>query len=142
LFDTHDKMDRSCGGAEIAGKPAFGAAGVGGGEQDRTPLYDLGWREGVHDRAVNHQGPKVDALDSTILRDIKLTKIFAPPKKFPRYLPVTYVEIGRLSLGALPTEVSTTAALRIRSDFDRSNRYFQLVGLANEYSSYMATESE
>src|SRR5206468_2296800 len=106
---------------ELAPVPIFGVAGVGGGELDRTPLYALGWIEGVRDRSGRHQGPKVPALDSRILRDIKLTGTFAPPKKFPRFLPVTYAEIGRLSLGAIPVEMSTTQALRIRMGFERQS---------------------
>jgi neutral ceramidase len=143
LIDTRRKEDRRCGGAALADQPAFGAAALGGAELDRTVLYDLGWREGVHDRAVKRQGPKVKALDSKILRDIQITSTVAPPGAFPRYLPISYIEIGRLLLGTLPVEVSTTTALRIRQRFEQDGRrYFQLIGLANDYSSYTATEAE
>jgi neutral ceramidase len=142
LGDTHGEASRKCG-VEIAKAPAFGAAALGGGEGDRTILYELGWKEGMRNRAVDGQGPKLKGLDSRLLRVIQLTQAFAPPRKLPRYLPVVRVTIGELTLGALPVEVSTTAALRIREKFEAGGRqYFQLIGLANEYSSYMATASE
>jgi neutral ceramidase len=142
LSDTHDEAGRRCG-VEIAKAPAFGAAALGGGEGDRTILYNLGWREGVRNRAVDGQGPKLQGLDSRLLRALRFTNLLAPPGKMPRYLPVVRVTIGELTLGALPVEVSTTAALRIRRTFEtKEGQHFQLIGLANEYASYVATASE
>lgn len=60
-----------------------------------------------------------------------------------RRLPVVYAQIGDLSLGILPVEMSTTQAIRIRNDFQTNESApFQIVGLADEYSSYVATASE
>ena len=98
-----------------ASKPAIGVAALGGGELDRTSLYDLGWKEGVHREARDGQGPKVPSLDSVLLPDIALTALMAPPSHFPRYLPVVFAHIGSFHLGALPVEVSTTAAAGLRT---------------------------
>ena len=38
-----------CGVAQLAPAPAFGTATLGGAEDDRTQLYQLGWRDGVRD---------------------------------------------------------------------------------------------
>ena len=78
LGDTHEGASRKCG-VEIAKAPAFGAAALGGGEGDRTILYELGWKEGMRNRAVDGQGPKLKGLDSRLLRVIQLTQAFAPP---------------------------------------------------------------
>ena len=126
----------------VARTPAFGAAALGGGEMDRTFLYTLGWKEGVHRDAQQRQGPKVPALDAVILPDVRVTSLFAPPGHFPKYLPVEFAEIGDLQLGALPVETSTTAAFQMRERFETGGKRFQLIGLANEYASYNATEAE
>jgi hypothetical protein len=137
VYDAWD--DRKCGGAELAKAPKFGAAALGGAEGDRTVLYGLGWREGVRDRAVDGQGPKLPALDSQLLRDLQLTRVAAPRMHFPRYLPVVMARVGPLAFGALPVEASTALGQRLRARFGAN---FQVIGLADEYSSYNATESE
>src|SRR4029077_21183301 len=60
---------------------------------------------------------------------------------------VTYAVVGGLlTLGAVPVEMSTVGALAIRNDFEvkpeTDHKILQLLGLANEYASYSATESE
>jgi neutral ceramidase len=140
LFDS--TTNDTCGTATLAAAPLFGTAGVGGGEFDRTPLYDLGWKEGVHRVAQDGQGPKNPALDSAVLPDVQVTSLLARPQDFPRYFPLIWARIGSFALGAVPVEMSTTTALRIRSAVETREQPFQIIGLANEYASYTATESE
>jgi hypothetical protein len=136
----------------LSSVPEYGVAGLGGGEGDRTILYDLGWREGVRGQPEQGQGPKLPGLGSRILRDLRLTDILVPPDSFPQNLPVTYAEIADLRIGAFPVEFTTAMGYRIRNKLDldgscdpaRSDDKgcFVLVGLANSYSSYVATPEE
>jgi neutral ceramidase len=138
--------------AALASVPEYGVAGLGGGEGDRTILYDLGWREGVRGQPEEGQGPKLPGLGSRILRDLKLTDILVPPDSFPQHLPVTWAELADLRIGAFPVELTTTMGFRIRRKLDldgscdpaRSDDRgcFVLLGLANSYSSYVATPEE
>src|SRR5438132_7838720 len=105
--------------ARLAKEPKGGAAAIGGGEGDRTPLYALGWRERTTgNRARDRQGAKLEALESTLLPGANLTWLLADPKDFPRALPLTYATVGPLTnqmvILTAPTEVSTTAGYRIR----------------------------
>jgi neutral ceramidase len=127
------------GPCRLARKPRYGAPAFGGAEGDRTSLWDLGWREGVRDVAQNGQGPKLPALDSKLLRAIKLTDVLAPPESFPRHVPVTYANIGGFSIGAVPSEVGTAQGWRIRRTLGRDVGDFALVGLADGYIGYTVT---
>jgi neutral ceramidase len=148
LIDTGSSSDRQCREGDItyrlARTPLVGAAQPGGGELDRTIFFDFGWRTGVRSlTATEDQGNKQPALD---LKDIPgfslLTSILGGPLAFPRRLPVTYLKLGKFSLGALPFEVSTTAGYRIRKNMETADEVFQLLGLTNGYASYLATASE
>jgi len=121
--------------------PVPGVAVLGGGEGDRTSLYRLGWRAGVRDIARDGQGPKKPALDSPILPALQATSILAGPETFPAELPIHYVRIGSLALGAFPAELSTATADKIRGQLGAHGR-FEIVGLANEYTSYVASPNE
>ncbi len=160
--DPHDitkRLDRtavcrdlSWNVAPLSVVPQYGVAGIGGGEGDRTILYDLGWREGVRGQPAQGQGPKKPGLDSRVLTDVRLTDVLVPPDSFPQSLPVTYAEIADLRIGAFPVEFTTTMAYRIRKTLDLDGSCdparpdargcFVLVGLANSYSSYVATPEE
>ena len=133
--------------AVLAPKPQYGAPALGGGEGDRTVLVDLGWREGVRGQPQGSQGPKLPGLDSSVLRNLKVTDIVAPPGDFPPRLPVSYAELGALKFGTFPAELTMTMAYRIRHllGLDEplpARSWFVLVGLANSYSSYVATPDE
>ena len=132
--------------AWLAKEPKGGAAAIGGGEGDRTPLYALGWRErSIGNRARDRQGAKLEALESTLLPGVNLTWLLAKAKDFPRALPLTYATIGPLTapfvIVTAPTEVSTAAGYRIRQRFGPKDRSV-LIGLANEYASYTSTAEE
>ena len=126
--------------AHIPKHPLMGTAGLGGPEEDRTSLFQLGFDAGHHEIPVNDQGGKLGALDSQLL-PIRLTSLLAPDYTFPNRLPVTYAELGDLKLAAVPVELSTASGLMLR-DMLHSPRRVEIIGLANEYSSYVATPDE
>ncbi len=128
--------------SSLASAPVVGTAALGGAEDDRTILYDLGWKEGIRDRALNGQGPKLPALDSKLVRAIQLTADFAPPLGFPARIPVTMAWLGDFTIAALPAELSTAAAQAIRAQAKREHGRFEIIGLANEYISYVASGDE
>jgi neutral ceramidase len=124
----------------LASKPKAGAALLGGGEGDRTPLYQLGWKERVTDRRANaDQGAKLNALKPLLLPLLDKTWLLATSSSFPRVLPLGYAHMGALNIVSTPTEMSTATGYNIRKmlGFDTI-----LIGLANEYASYTATADE
>ena len=135
--------------AALAVEPQYGVAGLGGGEGDETVLVGLGWREGVRSQPQKGQGPKLPGLDSSLLRNLKITDLVAPAEDFPAHLPVTYARLGPLAIGAFPAELTSTMGYRIRRSLELDTPvpapdrpWFVLVGLANSYSSYVATPDE
>ena len=126
----------------LARNPQFGVAGIGGAEDDRTILYDLGWREDVRGPPADGQGPKFPGLDVSIARGIHITQILAPPESFPSHLPMTYAKIASLEVGAIPVEMTTGMAFRIRRTLGLPDDRFVFVGLANEYADYCASPDE
>jgi neutral ceramidase len=130
--------------ALLAQEPQYGVAGLGGAEGDRTVLVQLGWQEGVRSQPQKGQGPKLPGLDSSVLRNLKITDLVAPPEDFPAHLPVTYARLGSLAIGTFPVELTTTMGYRIRHSLglDAPGSRFVLIGLANSYSSYVATPDE
>ena len=144
LINTRSSADRTCVAGDIIGRlaksPLVGAAQPGGGELDRTIFFDFGWRTGVRNFQADHdQGGKKRAIDVPFFKP--LTDLISN-LLFPSRLSVTYLKLGRFSLGALPLEVSTTAGYRIRKNMESSGEVFQLLGLTNGYASYLATASE
>jgi neutral ceramidase len=127
---------------ELAPSPVFGAATLGGAEDDRTDLYQLGWRDGTRDSASGPQGVKLPALDSRVIRGARFTSDFAPPAAFPHSLPLSVLGIGDFSLATLPLEASTAQGDWIRRRLQLPHGKLELVGLANEYVSYCASRDE
>jgi hypothetical protein len=126
---------------QLASFPLFGSAALGGAEDDRSVFYSFGWREGAREVAGEKQGGKLGALDSQLLPFIRLTRILAPPHAFPIELPIGYAQLGALTLVSVPAELSTATGLMIRDSL-RSRGRVEIVGLSNEYSSYLATPDE
>jgi neutral ceramidase len=145
LVDVSRKAQRRCGPAALADVPITGTAVFGGAEGDRTILYDLGWRDGVRGKPGDGQGDKMPALDSPLVRPIRLTKDFAPPEMFPRALPLSVVGIGPLRALAVPFEVSTAQGMALREAVGGAGARHgevELIGVANEFGYYVATEDE
>jgi len=127
----------------LSAAPAMGTAALGGAEDDRTLLYDLGWRDGVRDRPRRGQGVKQPALDSSIVRPLRFTAEFAPPEIFPEFLPLVVARVGELTLATVPVEATTAQGLAIRRALGgRGHGTLELIGIANEYLSYCATVDE
>lgn len=127
----------------LASTPMAGSAALGGGEGDRTILYELGFRERVTDlRATPDQGAKLDALKSRLLPGLPdLTWLLGKPGDFPVALPLGYARLGALDIVSAPTEMSTATGYFIREAL-RGSGPVVIVGLANEYASYTVTADE
>ncbi len=126
----------------LAPEPAIGTAALGGAEDNRTQLYQLGWRDGVRDKATPAQGVKLPALDSRIVRGLSLTRLLSKPEAFPDSIPLVVARLGDFSLAAVPVELTTAAGLSVRRSLKLKHGDLELVGLANEYHSYATTRDE
>jgi neutral ceramidase len=145
VVDVGDRDQRTCGAAELAERPITGTAVLGGAEGDRTVLYDLGWRDGVRGKPGDGQGDKMPALDSPLVRPIRLTKQLEPPGTFPARLPLSIVQIGPLRALTVPFEVSTAQGMALREAVGGAGARHgevELIGVANEFGYYVATEDE
>lgn len=133
-----------CGGAE----PMFGVAVIGGAADGRTDFYKLGWQRGPNairaEKPIKGQGRKQPALDAKWLPGLKISELVSPPRHFPGEVPISVAEVGPLFLAAVPVEMTTTVGRRLRARLSRSepHRRVAIVGLANEYLSYVATPEE
>lgn len=128
---------------QLAKEPVPGVALLGGGEGDRTVLYQLGWSATVSGTAGDGQGLKLPGLDSSIVDFVKFTNILAPAWKWPARLPLSVIHLGGLQLLAIPVEMTTAMAYRIRTQFlNPPNTDALMIGLANEYVSYVTTPEE
>ena len=142
---TELEEDRECGKRSFAKKPRMGAPALGGAEDDRTVFHGLGYRKDRLGIARKGQGGKLGAFDSDLIPGLRLTDIVAPPRKFPEVLPIRYVRIGSFVLATVPAEFSTMAGRRVAErlrDKNDPNDHVVVVGLANEYTGYVATADE
>ncbi len=127
----------------LSAPPTMGTAALGGAEDDRTLLHDLGWRDGVRDRPQRGQGMKQPALDSSIVRPLRFTEEFAPPEIFPESMPLVVARVGELTLATVPVEATTAEGQAVRAALGgASHGTLELIGIANEYLSYCATVDE
>jgi hypothetical protein len=128
--------------------PQFGAATMGGAEDGRSAFFYSLWHGGVKGNSGNSQQvPKIGALELPQLPWYirKFARLVTNPGAFPHSLPVTVARLGDLvSIVAVPFEVTTLAGSRLRSRLlpSQRSRAVLLVGLANEYLSYLATPEE
>jgi neutral ceramidase len=127
----------------LAAEPRAGTAAFGGGEGDRTALYQLGWQERVTSfRSDDVHGAKLNPLKSRLLPSlIDLTFLLATSFDFPNALPLGYTRLGNFEIVSTPTEMSTATGYAIRKALRGSNPVV-IIGLANEYASYTATADE
>lgn len=138
-----NREQAKCGNAQLASPPMAGAAMLGGAENDYTDLRAFGWREGVRDRPINGQGPKLPAMDSRIIRGLRLSEMFMPEEAFPTSIPMTYASLGPLQLAAVPMEMTTAQGYVVRKALGSlPHGTLEIVGLANEYASYCSAFDE
>jgi neutral ceramidase len=131
----------------LAATPEFGIASIGGAEDGRTALEHFGWHSGVRGAPRAGQGVKAPALDLPsipLLKALKVTHLLAPASDFPSDLPVSILRLGPVSIGTVPVEMTTAMGRRLRDSLQKleAPRTFVLVGLANEYLSYVTTPEE
>lgn len=142
-------------------RPIMGVATLGGAEDGRSFAFDLGWRSptrsadapprrSAFSRLVRTlfyggigagQGQKTPALDLKGLPGVGVTQLVAPASAFPREVPLSVLEVAGLSLLAVPFEMSGLAGLDLRKKSGDPERTL-VVGLANEYWSYLVTPKE
>ncbi len=154
--------EKSCPSETVgfASFPMFGVAALGGAVDGYTLLHQLGWHAGVrgevttceHGRkASGLQTPAAELAESLYLPAgvqtalEKFTGFAGSPKSFPEQFPLTLVRIGNeLTLAAVPVEMTTVMGLQLRDALRESKEDGQIVvvGLANEYFSYVATRAE
>jgi neutral ceramidase len=132
-----------CRGVE----PLFGVASVGGAADGYTALHELGWSRGPNaireEDLIPGQGNKQPALDAKWLPQLGITKAVGPPKHLPRDVPVSFARLGPLLLAAVPVEMTTATGRRLRRKLaPDGTSSLVLIGLANEYLSYVATPEE
>jgi hypothetical protein len=142
----------------------MGVATVGGADDGRFVSFDLGWRAPVRKakfkemelqgllrrlgpwRLFNHrdrQAPKQPGLDVSDNDLISITDLLAPPADYPTEVPVSVVHIGPIQLLAVPFELTSMTGAALRKDLGGTPAAATIViGLANEYLSYIATENE
>ncbi|HLY72830.1 MAG TPA: neutral/alkaline non-lysosomal ceramidase N-terminal domain-containing protein, partial [Planctomycetota bacterium] len=136
-------------------EPLIGAAALGGTEDGRTMLYDLGWREYLRSgprQAVAGQGTKRDPLDSlqfpapTLGRAEQIQQVLP---SLPDHAWIGVYRIGSdLMLATLPGEFTTTMGRRIRRALEglpaagAPRPKVLLVGMANEDAGTFTTPEE
>jgi neutral ceramidase len=121
--------------------PGSGVGELGGAEDGRTMLYAYGWHGGV---TIGGSDAKMPALS---LHNIALLKILQPilasPKSYPQKIPVSTASLGVFSMAAIPTEMTTVQGLQLRQALEKEmHKKYVVIGLANEYIGYTATEEE
>ncbi|MEP6768352.1 MAG: neutral/alkaline non-lysosomal ceramidase N-terminal domain-containing protein [Acidobacteriota bacterium] len=155
------KQTDFCGGT----RPLMGAATLGGAEDGRSFAFDLGWRAPERGatlkkksflsrfwnrirhwtsyREMEAQDPKVPGLDLKDLPGIGITGLVAAPGGYPSEVPASLVRLGSRTIAAVPFEMSTAAGMQLKAGLAATGAANPiLVGLANEYVSYLVTEAE
>jgi neutral ceramidase len=137
--------------ADLA-KPVSGASTFAGAEPDWTFFRDAGWREGLTEEDPEHQiegqGVKKHPLSPELVGThlhLNLPLILDEVAKVPEEVPIGAYQLGEVTLVTLPGEFTTMLGRRISrsvAEAVRTREKVLLVGLANEYLSYFATEEE
>jgi hypothetical protein len=149
------------GNLRTAKVPSPGMPTLGGAEDGRTFLYNLGVREGMTatDSKENRDDPaqgnklrvtnyRVDNLlgnHETVLRTITRIALgqFLSSSSV-NTIPLGVYRFGNILLGTLPGEFTTTLGYRISAGLKSNHPQDSiiLIGLANEYLSYFTTPGE
>jgi len=153
---TAPKQRKFCEGY----RPLMGVAAVGGAEDGRFVSFDLGWRSprrlgrpykkrsifsrlGFWRLSAPSQRFKQPGLDYSTDDLVSLTAILAPAGDYPERVPLTVVRFGPVTLLAVPFEMTTVAAMHVRRALGSVvGEPVVLIGLANEYFSYVTSKAE
>lgn len=140
-----------CRLADLA-KPISGASTFAGSEADWTFFRDAGWREGLTEEdqqaQLEGQGVKKNPLAPELVGThlhLNLQLILDEVGQVPEEVPIAAYQLGGVTLVTLPGEFTTMLGRRISKSVAHatgSPDKVLLVGLANEYLSYFATEEE
>lgn len=146
-----------CGGT----LPLMGVATVGGAEDGRAFSFDDGWRAVSRSGAElqeqfilfrlgpwrlfnkrKDQNPKRPGLDYGDSDLLSVTDILAPPGAYPKEVPVSVVKLGEVQLLVVPFEITSMVGYEVRKRLGSAVQPTIVIGLANEYLSYIASEDE
>ncbi|MCZ6462874.1 MAG: neutral/alkaline non-lysosomal ceramidase N-terminal domain-containing protein [Proteobacteria bacterium] len=144
-----DGSDRASGYPRHTSSDALaGAPELGGAEDGRTLLYEMGLQEGLRDFARHDHGIKlppgrIEALGTTINLSRLPMEMDPPPKRAP----IGVYRIGNVALAALPGEFTTMMGERVRKQVtakiaDPLLERVILVGFGNGHVSYFTTPEE
>ena len=133
-----------------AKKGKVGAPALGGAEDGRSPLYELGWKEGLKaDEPSPDHGVKLDPLNPTpsnLTQPIAdFLHIFAPEPDPPSEFILGVYSVGSIFLVPLPGEFSVTLGRRIVKAVQKhtsTDDIVLLVGCSGEHMSYFVTPEE
>lgn len=130
-----------------AREPRAGVAALGGAEDGRSFLYEMGMREGVRGPVRNDHGPKHTFELELAGIPTSLAKIVNNQSPPPKRAPVGVYRLGPLVLVTLPGEFTTMMGRRIREHVlaqlpPGSTSQVILVGLAGGHVSYVTTPEE
>jgi neutral ceramidase len=139
--DIHG-LRRQTDSRSVPGKGQFGGA-----EDGRTFLYDLGWKEGVTGPRTGLQGDKYPALDFRLGRSgIELTRVVESFLHAPADIPVSVFKLGPYAMATVPFEPTLVVGHRIAAAVAQNTKVDAdsviVIGLANEYVSYLTTAEE
>jgi neutral ceramidase len=137
--------------ADLA-RPVSGASTFAGSEGDWTFFRDAGWREGLTeddpDRQIRGHGAKKHPLSPDLVGThlhVNLPLILDKIARVPEEVPIGAYRLGEVTLVTLPGEFTTMLGRSISTSVGeavQAQDRVLLVGLANEYLSYFATEEE
>ena len=124
------------GDRRLAGSALAGVATIGGPEADRTWIGRLGLAGPTVQPPRGEHGVKVGALGW-------FQRLIAGPRDFPQALPLGHLNVGSFRIVSTPVEASTAAGWGIRQALGGApHGALEIVSLANEYASYLASEDE
>jgi len=142
------------GDPRLCQRPEAGSSTVGGAEDGRTRLYGwrlfgifpLGLEEGGH--AIRPNPHDCQREKRVALGGVQRTVIVGE-HGLPEVAQLSVIRLGDLLLGVVPAEVTTRAGAEMEraiADSARASRFtprsVAIVGLANGYMQYVATDAE
>lgn len=132
---TMDDGERAC----TADLPMGGVAMIGGAEDGKTPFYNEGVVRDPDLPEYENQGVKQPALGHFI------NSLMLKKHSVPRKVPLGLYQLGDIVLATLPGEFTFVMGRRIKKSIQKilpESKHVILIGLANEYVSYIATPEE
>jgi neutral ceramidase len=122
-------------------QPGSGVGELGGAEDGRTVLYAYGWHGDVTQPGADAKMPALNLHDIWLLK--LLGHILGSPSSYPQKIPVSVASLGDFSMAAIPTEMTTVQGFLLRQALEKATaRKYAVIGLANEYIGYTATQDE